>query len=102
MAPHEVHRARRISCVGVGVDLPKREFESLSAGVQSALWRLGGVPLEHRTDNRSAVTRELAERRGGDFTKRYRELMDHYGLRASRNFPVTPTRTATSSRRTVG
>lgn len=66
---------------------PSESFESLSAGVQSALWRLGGVPLEHRTDNLSAATHELAESRGRDFTERYRELMDHYGLRASRNFP---------------
>lgn len=66
---------------------PSESFESLSAGVQSALWRLGGVLLEHRTDNLSAATHELAESRGRDFTERYRELMDHYGLRASRNFP---------------
>lgn len=66
---------------------PSESFESLSAGVQSALWRLGGVPLEHRTDNLSAATHELSESRGRDFTERYRELMDHYGLRASRNFP---------------
>jgi transposase InsO family protein len=66
---------------------PSESFESLSAGLQSALWRLGGVPLEHRTDNLSAATHELAESRGRDFTARYRELIDHYGLRASRNFP---------------
>jgi Integrase core domain len=66
---------------------PSESFESLSAGVQSALWRLGGVPLEHRTDNLSAATHELAESRGRDFTERYRELIDHYGLRASRNMP---------------
>jgi transposase len=66
---------------------PSESFESLSAGMQSALWRLGGVPLEHRTDNLSAATHELAESRGRDFTERYRELIDHYGLRASRNFP---------------
>jgi len=66
---------------------PSESFESLSAGMQSALWRLGGVPLEHRTDNLSAATHELSERRGRDFTERYRELIDHYGLRASRNFP---------------
>ena len=66
---------------------PSESFESLSAGVQSALWRLGGVPLEHRTDNLSAATHELSESRGRDFTARYRELIDHYGLRASRNFP---------------
>jgi len=66
---------------------PSESFESLSAGLQAALWRLGGVPLEHRTDNLSAATHELSESRGRDFTERYRELMDHYGLRASRNFP---------------
>jgi len=27
-------------------------FEALSEGVQAALWCLGGVPSEHRTDNR--------------------------------------------------
>ena len=26
-------------------------FEALSEGVQTALWRVGGVPAEHRTDN---------------------------------------------------
>jgi hypothetical protein len=45
------------------------------------------VPREHRTDNLSAATHELAESRGRDFTERYRELIDHYGLCASRNFP---------------
>jgi hypothetical protein len=55
--------------------------------MQGALWRLGGVPAEHRTDNLSAATHELAESRGRDFTIRYRELLDHYGMRGSRNFP---------------
>lgn len=66
---------------------PSESFESLSAGVQGALWRLGGVPAEHRTDNLSAATHELAESRGRDFTERYRELLDHYGMSASRNYP---------------
>ena len=66
---------------------PSESFEALAAGVQTALWRLGGVPAEHRTDNLSAATHKLAENRGRDFTVRYRELIDHYGLRASRNFP---------------
>jgi len=66
---------------------PSESFESLSAGLQTALWRLGGVPQDHRTDNLSAATHELAESRGRDFTERYRELTDHYGMTASRNFP---------------
>ena len=39
-------------------------FEALSEGLQEALWRLGGVPEEHRTDNLSAATHELAKSRG--------------------------------------
>jgi transposase InsO family protein len=66
---------------------PSESFESLSAGLQGALWRLGGVPEEHRTDNLSAATHELAESHGRDFTMRYRELLDHYRMRGSRNFP---------------
>jgi transposase len=62
-------------------------FEALSAGLQRALWQLGGVPREHRTDNLSAATHELRESRGRSFTARYRELLEHYGLRGSRNFP---------------
>lgn len=62
-------------------------FEALSEGLQSALWRLGGVPQEHRTDNLSAATHELSKSRGRGFTQRYRELLDHYELRASKNTP---------------
>lgn len=66
---------------------PSESFEALSAGLQAALWRLGGVPREHRTDNLSAATHDLPDSRGRDFTDRYRELLDHYGMRGSRNFP---------------
>jgi len=62
-------------------------FEALSEGLQNALWRLGGVPEEHRTDNLSAATHELKRSRGRGFTERYRELLGHYGLRASKNSP---------------
>jgi len=66
---------------------PSESFESLNAGLQGALWRLGAVPVEHRTDNLSAATHELHDSRGRDFTKRYRKLLDHYGLKGSRNRP---------------
>jgi hypothetical protein len=42
---------------------PSESFEALSAGMQTAFWRLGGVPIEHRTDNLSAATHELRPRR---------------------------------------
>jgi transposase len=62
-------------------------FEALSEGLQGALWRLGGVPAEHRTDNLSAATHELSKSRGRGFTQRYRELLGHYGIRPSKNTP---------------
>lgn len=66
---------------------PSESFESLNAGLQGALWRLGGVPGEHRTDNLSAATHELHDSRGRDFTKRYKKVLDHYNMKGSRNHP---------------
>ena len=53
-------------------------FESFSAGFQNAVWALGGVPAEHRTDRMS-----LAVQASGSefFTRRYQALMAHYGVR---------------------
>lgn len=53
-------------------------FESLSEGLQSAVWELGGVAARHRTDRLSAAVNNLSESR--EFTERYRGLMEHYGL----------------------
>src|SRR5204863_2871132 len=53
-------------------------LESLSEGLQNALWELGGVPQRHRTDRLSAAVNNLSDRK--EFTKRYQALMDHYGL----------------------
>jgi hypothetical protein len=39
----------------------RRELHCLSTGLQAALWRLGGVPEEHRTDSLSAAFNNLAE-----------------------------------------
>jgi hypothetical protein len=59
---------------------PSESFESLTSGLQGALWKLGAVPHEHRTDNLSAATHELRDSGGRDFTKRYRKYLDHYHL----------------------
>ncbi len=56
-------------------------FESLTAGLQNALWRLGAVPAEHRTDSLSAAVNNLNERE--EFTENYRGLMRHYGMKFS-------------------
>jgi transposase InsO family protein len=60
-------------------------FMALSTGLQGALWRLGGVPEEHRTDSLSAAFNNLAEQQ--ELTKRYEDLCRHYGMRASRCNP---------------
>jgi transposase InsO family protein len=60
-------------------------FLALSTGLQAALWRLGGVPEEHRTDSLSAAFNNLAEQQ--QLTRRYEDLCRHYGMRASRCNP---------------
>src|SRR5213592_854408 len=60
-------------------------FVALSTGLQSALWRLGGVPEEHRTDSLSAAFNNLAEEQ--ELTRRYAALCKHYDMRASRCNP---------------
>ena len=53
-------------------------FESLSQGLQDALWELGGVPQAHRTDRLTAAVNNLGDR--DLFQQRYRALLAHYGL----------------------
>ncbi|MHB8948655.1 MAG: IS21 family transposase [Rhodoferax sp.] len=60
-------------------------FMALSTGLQAALWTLGGVPEEHRTDSLSAAFKNLTEQE--ELTKRYADLCSHYGLRATRCNP---------------
>src|SRR5260370_12817590 len=62
-------------------------FEALALGVQEALWRLGGVVEVLRSDNLSAATHELPLSGGRALTKRYRALLEHYGLRSTRTLP---------------
>ena len=64
-------------------------FESLSNGLQSALWTLGGVPKRHRTDSLSAAVINLGEGRG-EFTKKYQELLAYYKLNGEHINPGKP------------
>ena len=57
-------------------------FESLSEGLQNALWQLGGVAKQHRTDQLTAAVQNLARGGKDEFTRRYAALMRHYGLEA--------------------
>jgi hypothetical protein len=53
-------------------------FESLSEGMQNALWELGKVPQRHRTDRLSTAVNNTA--RPAEFTDRYEGLLRYYGL----------------------
>jgi hypothetical protein len=58
-------------------------FESLSTGLQNALWTLGGTPESHRTDHLGAATFGGLERE--DFGTHYMALMRHYGITPTKN-----------------
>ena len=60
-------------------------FESLSEGLQNALWELGGVPQRHRTDCLTAAVANTSN--ADEFTQRYRGLVEHYGLLAEKTNP---------------
>ncbi len=67
------------------VVLGGESFVALAEGLQNALWSLGGVPYEHRSDSLSAAFRNLDREAREDLTRRYEELIAHYGMRPSRN-----------------
>ena len=58
-------------------------FESLSQGLQSALFELGGVPRTHQSDRMSAAVSNLSEHK--DFTDRYEALLGHYGMKGRKS-----------------
>lgn len=62
-------------------------FEALVAGVQGALWALGGVPAVLRSDNLSAATHELKRSGGRALTTRFAAVLDHYGMASTRIRP---------------
>lgn len=53
-------------------------FESLSEGIQNALWKLGGVPVAHQTDRLSTAVNKPGNPEA--FTQRYHGLLSHYRL----------------------
>lgn len=67
------------------VVLGGESFVALAEGLQNALWALGGVPKEHRSDSLSAAFRNLAADAKEDLTARYSALMRHYEMEPSRN-----------------
>jgi hypothetical protein len=57
-------------------------FESLSEGLQNALWKLGRVPQRHRTDRLSTAVNNTSN--PAEFTDRYKGLMRYYGLESEK------------------
>jgi hypothetical protein len=63
-------------------------FESLSEGLQNALWELGAVPLAHQTDRLTAAVHKLPCIQ--EFTARYSALLRHYGLEGKKTNGESP------------
>src|SRR3954471_22620790 len=59
-------------------------FEALVAGLQGALWDLGGSPHVLRHDNLSAATHELARSGGRALNARFADVLEHYDTQSSR------------------
>ena len=57
-------------------------FDSLVLGFEKAVWELGGVAKEHRTDNLTA-----AIKKDGSLTDRWNNVIKHYRIRSSSNNP---------------
>lgn len=78
----------RLAYSGFGhahVVLGGESYVALSEGLQNALWSLGGVPANHRTDSLSAAFRNLEQTAQADLTDRFDALCRHYGMTPSRN-----------------
>jgi len=63
-------------------------LESLAAGLQDALWQLGGVTRKHQTDRLSAAINNLSDVH--QFTDRYAALMNHYGITGQKTQAASP------------
>ena len=69
------------------VVLGGESFVALAEGLQNALWSLGGVPEQHRTDSLSAAFRNLSADAKEDLTTRYEAFCAYYGMTPTRNNP---------------
>jgi len=63
-------------------------YESLSAGLQNALWKLGGVPRYHRTDKLTSAVNPVGNPEV--FTANYQGLATHYGFESHKIQPGCP------------
>jgi hypothetical protein len=63
-------------------------FESLSEGLQAALWELGGVPHAHQTDRLTAAVQKPVHPE--EFTPRYQALLTHYDMEGRKTQSASP------------
>jgi hypothetical protein len=63
----------------------EESFASLAEGYEQAVWSLGKVVAEHRTDNLAAATKKAGGSRS--FTEKWLKVMNHYDVIPSRNNP---------------
>lgn len=76
------HFALTYSNWETGTTCFSESYESLSEGLQNALWKLGGVPNRHRTDRLSAAVHK--ECNPEEFTPKYKGLLKHYGIKGEK------------------
>jgi len=67
----------------VQITLGGESYSALADGLQSALFRAGGSPIEHRTDSLTAAFNNSVEEQ--KLTQAYEALCTHYNLQATRN-----------------
>src|SRR5664279_1693661 len=63
-------------------------LESLSEGWQNAIWELGAVAAEHRTDSLSSAVNNMSKRE--EFNRRYAGVMRYYGVKPQHTNPASP------------
>jgi len=63
-------------------------LESLSEGWQNAVWELGAVASEHRTDSLSSAVNNMSNLE--EFNRRYEAVMRYYGVKPRHTNPASP------------
>jgi hypothetical protein len=63
-------------------------LESLSEGWQNAVWELGAVAAEHRTDSLSSAVNNMSNLE--EFNQRYAGVMRYYGVKPQHTNPASP------------
>jgi len=63
-------------------------LESLTEGWQNAVWELGAIPAEHRTDRLSSAVNNMSNLE--EFNQRYAALLKYYGVEPQRTNAASP------------